>query len=297
MLKVIYIAGYGRSGSTILDIALGHHPDTFGMGELATMCRHVWPQNEYCACGERIQGCSFWSPVMRKWLDMGIDPDLHAIMQRRIEPMIAPARSFAGTSLKTYLEETGILLAQAARQAGVSTLIDSSKMPGRGMALAMSPGIDLRVVHLIRDGRAVAHSMTRHMGVNVAKGRQKEIVSRPAYRTALRWRLYNHFTEQLGHMVGSARYVQVRYEDLVSDPATQLSRIGRCVELDYGGITDRIAAGEPISPVHQMAGSRIRMNDSLVLTGDTRWETEISPQNRARVIRTAGGQLRRYGYL
>ena len=34
--KIIYVAGYGRSGSTLLDMMLASHPAVFGAGEMST---------------------------------------------------------------------------------------------------------------------------------------------------------------------------------------------------------------------------------------------------------------------
>jgi hypothetical protein len=93
MLKLIYITGYGRSGSTILDILLGQHEEIFGMGELSTMCRHVWLNNEYCACGARIQACAVWASVMSDWLSNGIEIKEHLALQKQVEPLY---RRFAG---------------------------------------------------------------------------------------------------------------------------------------------------------------------------------------------------------
>ena len=55
--KIIYVTGYGRSGSTLLDMMLGSDPDTFGAGEMSTICRHVWPNDEFCACHARVRAC------------------------------------------------------------------------------------------------------------------------------------------------------------------------------------------------------------------------------------------------
>ena len=58
-VRVVYIAGYGRSGTTILDIALGQHSVVMGAGEITALTRHVWQENEYCACGARFVTASF----------------------------------------------------------------------------------------------------------------------------------------------------------------------------------------------------------------------------------------------
>lgn len=298
MLKLIYVTGYGRSGSTILDILLDQHEAVFGMGELSTLCRHVWDQNEYCACRHRIRDCEFWAPVVSEWLRSGGNIAEYLGLQKRIEPLYTPLRRPGSFMLSRYLAQTESLLSLVARRAGVSVLVDSSKAPGRGLALASSKAIDLRVIHLVRDGRAVAHSMaTRTFQIDPAKGLQKELKPRPAYRTAIRWRLYNAAAEKLTRRVGDDRAVLVRYEDLVANPLAELERIGRCVGLGLTSLGQRAAAHEPLTPRHQMAGSRIRMKDRLLLESDSAWESEIADADRRNVARLAGQQLRRYGYL
>ena len=36
-IRVLYFAGYGRSGTTVLDIALGQHPAVIGSGEISEL--------------------------------------------------------------------------------------------------------------------------------------------------------------------------------------------------------------------------------------------------------------------
>jgi hypothetical protein len=63
--KIIYIAGLGHSGSTMLDMALGTHPDIVGLGEIY----HVFTKkdlektyiNSTCSCGKKAKDCVFWS--------------------------------------------------------------------------------------------------------------------------------------------------------------------------------------------------------------------------------------------
>ena len=70
--SVVYIVGYGRSGSTILDIILGQHADIFSAGELRNLTTRAWQGNEYCSCQSSLQSCPFWSEVMALWFsDIG----------------------------------------------------------------------------------------------------------------------------------------------------------------------------------------------------------------------------------
>ena len=65
--QVIYIAGSGRSGSTLLDIILGNLPGAFSCGELSNIVRLKIKEQEYCSCKKSVGSCSLWSEVYDKW--------------------------------------------------------------------------------------------------------------------------------------------------------------------------------------------------------------------------------------
>lgn len=294
--KIIYIAGYGRSGSTVVDIMLGMHPEIFGSGEIAAMTRHVWKENEYCACGARLKDCDVWAPVMERWT-ADYDLDDYFSLQRTFEPLYAPARMIGGKKRDAFVTQTRSLFSAIRAESGLPIILDSSKAPGRALALALDPEVDLRVIHLVRDARAVAHAMGRALPVDVAKGVQKKIVPRPAIRTALRWRMYNSVVEKLRARLPSDHSVRVRYEDLTRDPGTELKRISDAVGVDLSAIAKRISEGAKIEPAHQMAGSRLRMKGPMALRYDSAWEGEMPNAARKQVEMVAGAQLRRYRYL
>ncbi|MDJ0858248.1 MAG: sulfotransferase [Dinoroseobacter sp.] len=294
--RIIYITGYGRSGSTVVDIALGMHPEVFGSGEISAMCRHVWRENEYCACGNRIKECAVWGPIMARWTQQ-YDPAGYLALQRAIEPLYAPARIIGGRKLENFLAQSQAMFSIMRDETGIPIILDSSKAPGRALALAHDPSIDLRVIHLVRDARAVAHAMGRAIPLDVARGIQKEIVPRWAMRTALRWRMYNSVAERLHAQLPAEHFVRVRYEDIARDPVTEFARISKTVGVDLSAIASLMAEGEPIVPAHQMAGSRIRMKGPLSLHYDDAWELEMPETARRQVEFVAGEQLRRYRYV
>ena len=51
--KIIYIAGYGRSGSTLLARILGSHENIFTVGELINFLNLVNIDDSICSCGIR----------------------------------------------------------------------------------------------------------------------------------------------------------------------------------------------------------------------------------------------------
>jgi hypothetical protein len=52
--KILYIAGYSRSGSTILDIILSSHPQIFGTGELGYLFDDWIAGTRLCTCEQNM---------------------------------------------------------------------------------------------------------------------------------------------------------------------------------------------------------------------------------------------------
>jgi len=296
-LKVIYIAGYGRSGSTMLDMSLHQHPDIFGAGEIAEMCKHVWVKNEYCACKEKIQACELWPSIMTDWKEKGGDVERYLTLQKRIEPLLSIDRVGNTKALQEFNQMTTAMFNAIAAHTGKSIIVDSSKAPGRGLAHSMNEALDLRVIHNVRDARAVANSMMKSMDIDVEKGIQKKIKSRSPFRTAIRWWMYNDYVEALIKKVDVGHSVRVRYEDFATHSKTELQRIGDCIGLDLTGVGENIENQKPVIAGHQMAGSRIRMKGELVMRMDAKWKETMSSMSQKIVLQITSEQMRRYGYL
>ena len=165
------------------------------------------------------------------------------------------------------------------------------------MALALNPEIDLRVIHVVRDGRGVAWSLAKAYERDVKSGLQREIKPKPVWRTALRWSMVNLEAEYLSRKQGPHRFMRLRYEDFVSNPAEALRKIGAFAGLDFGDIGERLKQGEAIRPSHQIAGNRLRMNTSISLAKDEAWRSMMPRRQQAAFNRLGGWMLRRYGYL
>src|SRR5215217_1925190 len=95
-VRVLKITGSARSGSTVLDVVLGNHPDIESVGEVNKLIGTGWISREslhridprklrrpVCTCGKRLdvlyvdapeEACPFWSGVRREWVER-TDPD------------------------------------------------------------------------------------------------------------------------------------------------------------------------------------------------------------------------------
>src|SRR5580693_3305837 len=90
---VIYIAGSGRSGSTLLERVLGEMPDFVNVGELIDLFRRTAARGERCGCGLAFADCPFWKGVGQHAFS-GWDGDQLASMHR-LQSRVARQRHLA----------------------------------------------------------------------------------------------------------------------------------------------------------------------------------------------------------
>ncbi|RPF71180.1 sulfotransferase family protein [Aurantiacibacter spongiae] len=301
-VTVVYIAGYGRSGTTLLDISLGAAEDVASCGELATLARHVWHEGEFCACGETVRDCAQWRDIVADWMPGDSDSGLAELarLQRPREAMISPARwsdrHVPGRSSERFARVTGDLYRRIAARTGKSIVIDSSKLPGRGLALADMPGIALYVVHMTRDARGVVWSLRKPHKIDKEAGVQRELRPKPLLYAAARWALVNRAAEALAQKVGPDRSMRVRYEDFVADPQGTVRAILTMVR----GRPSRdpvLDAQGRVFPGHQMAGSRHRMAPSIRFRADESWKRDMPARERRIVTAATRPMLAAYGYI
>jgi hypothetical protein len=63
-IKVLYVAGFGRSGSTLLGNVLGQVEGFVSVGEVRSIWEHGLIENKVCGSGTLFEDCSFWQPVL-----------------------------------------------------------------------------------------------------------------------------------------------------------------------------------------------------------------------------------------
>ncbi|MCX8476800.1 MAG: sulfotransferase [Sphingomonas sp.] len=294
---MLYIAGYGRSGTTLLDIALGQHPAIMGGGEIATLARHVWPNDEYCACGVPVRQCAMWSGIVAQW-SKGEAPTLiddFRRAQERTETILGLGRFLERVRSSPHASRTVKLFEAIAAGSGSTIVVDSSKLPGRASVLAETRGIELAVVHVVRDPRGVAWSLKKGYKRQVDVGLQRELRPKPLLYTALRWMIVNLATERLCRRLGAGRALRIKYEDFVADPEGTLRQILKLVHSRIPEQPLQVAVS-PMSPQHQVAGSRHRMQHEIVVRHDERWKETMPRLQRWLVTLACAPLLWRYGY-
>jgi hypothetical protein len=290
-MDVIYILGYGRSGSTILDIVLGSDPGIQSVGELDLLSRE-W-ETRSCSCGLPYSVCPFWSRVRVSTESATGACSVHEreTILRRVEdlralPLLLLRRipsQHADAYRRLVLEE----LAAIARVSGKPTILDSSKCAreaaGRALAISSIAGVPVRMIHLVRDGRAVLWSVKRGDNVRLGEGYNKDAAafSWPTLRALGGWILANAIAFLTAMVSPKGSVLRVRYEDLVQEPRRELLRIGEFLGRDLSPIADRIERGEAFAAGHNTGGNRARKEGALKLHEDREWETRLGRAERA----------------
>jgi Sulfotransferase family len=303
---VVSIIGSGRSGSTLLDIALGAHPSIEGVGALQKLTRSGWIRDDdrRCSCGAPIHRCPFWSDVRRRWVDLvGGDVVRRYIeLQDRFERsniqwprvMVGQRRPFSG--FRAYAAMTRALYRAVADSSGSPIVLDSSKKPLRTYALVATGAFDVRVIHLVRDGRGVVWSRSKALERDVAAGVPSDRAATPPWRTSVHWAQANMESEWVARRVDPGKAVRISYESLVADPIHTFARLSPVVGVDLDACAQALLRGDPIDPGHRVGGNRMRMAGPVQLRPDLEW-TEKLPAEHARTFWALAGWLaRRYGY-
>lgn len=302
---VVVVIGDGRSGSTVLDIVLGSHPNIEGVGALRKLPRSGWvpDTDRRCACGSPIHACPFWIRVYERWTEAVGEEGLarYIELQDRYErfrawPRLLIEAHKPSPSFLAYARMTSALYEAIQGVSGTRVILDSSKKPVRAYALLASRSLDVRVLHLVRDGRGVVWSRLKSLDRDVDAGIPKDWPATRPWRTTVHWTQVNLESEWVARRAGEANASRVEYESFVERPGELLERISSVVGEDLSGLVNGLANGQEMHPGHRVGGNRMRLSGPVRLRPDMEWTTKLKPTDRRTFWRMAGWLARRYGY-
>lgn len=309
-LRVVYVMGAGRSGSTVLDVMLGNHPEVFGTGELIHLFREEALHRANCACGEPRDACPIWTQVRSRWCELTGQPAItdHRKLYRRfchIQSLDVGLKSWMrlrrrperqSAPLKECLAQTAALYRSIADVSGRNVIVESSKNPLRARLLCLSPELDVRLVHLVRDARGVAWSRMKALHKSRESGIPREIKPRRVTVSAAYWSIMNRYSEQVRRSFPSRPSIRIHYEDLIARAPDTLHAIGELAGIDFTPVIERLAAGDSMSPGHLYAGNRVRTSGPIQLRVDNEWTEHLTPRQQRLIWAVTAGQMKRYGY-
>ncbi len=307
---VIFILGWGRSGSTILDSLLGAAPGVASLGEAMYLARRGWLEQRLCGCGMCVPECPIWSAVagdLQPQLEAlggaaGVEQLRQQICGRKsvLWQSLARARPYArdGASSnereRRYARFHEAFYRQASERLGAGVLIDSSKHPAHAAAIAGAGDLPCRFVHLVREPRAVAHSLSKRKDMRDGSGREQ--MRRTFVRAALSWVLFNRICRRM--VAADPHGIRLRYEDLCARPQASIQQLLESVAPGLAPVPIT-AEGRATLPVnHSISGNPSRFRTGAVeIRQDNAWAQEQPPWQQRLIRALTRAEARHYGYV
>jgi Sulfotransferase family len=305
-VKVVYVLGWVRSGSTLLDTLLGELPGVTSGGEL----RYLWDRglvNAWlCGCSRPVPECPVWSQVVS---DLGFELPADAasaaadhleVVRTKALPRVlsrSTDESRPWPALDRYVGLLERLYPALAEATGAEVVVDSSKFAQDAALLRLVPGIEPYYVHLVRDPRAVAYSNLRTKTSQPDPTQPVEMARWSPRQTATRWTRFQLAAEAVKARAGRDRSMSLRYEDLVEDPRGSLERVTRLAGLAFDPSIFVDHHTVELHENHTVWGNPARFNRGAVsLRLDDEWKENLTPTDRLFPTLVPLPLLLRYGY-
>lgn len=289
---VLYIGGFGRSGSTVVERVVQAAPQAVSLGEVV----HLWKRgvvgDEPCGCGTRFSECPFWQAVGERafggWSKVDVEEvlALHDDVDRQ-RHVWKTTKPFGATrdALVRYAAYYRAVYGAASEYSGSAVVVDSSKHASLAVALSNDPQIDLRVLHLVRDSVAVAYSWSKEVKYDVVGDGHRNMPRFSASRASALWMSNNAFV-QLARIAGAPTY-RLRYEDFVRAPTATIQEVWRALGLPGSYDIDLSQeGGVAVERGHSIGGNPMRFKEGpLVIKADEAWRVKM-PKRQRRVVKT-----------
>ena len=293
-IKIVYLTGFWYSGATILGRILRSSAQAIYVGEIRDYWIKGIKRNGRCSCGERFNDCNFWKKVTKEYFDsfpsLNIEKVTRDLLELEKTKSYPRLRKFIKHKddehfqnlLNNYLNHTEKLYAAIAKVSGKNIIIDSSRLPGRLLALSVSNKLDIYPVYMIRDPRGVINSLIKKYNRNYG-GKKPGLI-----RHILTWNAKNLLSLNSIKIskLNSTRYVW--YDYFTSYPLETLDKLKAILNCTFnyekvnGKILFDLTAG------HVFTGNRSRKESGkITIYNDTKWQQELSAYKKALISVTS----------
>lgn len=303
---VLCIIGKGRSGSTLLDMILGQLDGVFSTGELGRLWEWGLTHGYRCGCGEPVDACPTWRPIVERAFEG--DPERearrviawqeHVLRWPRVPRLLLqrPGRLDGWPELEAYASHLSDVYRSIAERTGARVIVDSTKWPASPTPLGLVPGVDARIVQLVRDPRAVAFSWRRRKRWSDRPG-EREMPRYGVLFSMASWWARNLTAETVRGRHPRDHSTTVRYEDLVRQPRDTIRMIAELVgagDAELPFVDERTAL---LEPTHTVGGNPARLNNGRIeLHVDDQWIDDQPTLDRVTGTLLGIPLLGRYGY-
>jgi omega-hydroxy-beta-dihydromenaquinone-9 sulfotransferase len=284
----IIIVGAGRTGTTVFHGMLSEHPHL------------AWLPGRLCArFPERLELSRLFMkgldyPVVGELLKRSIRPgESYPFWEHHCKGFSAPYRDLVAADVTDKTKKhVPHVMSRILTEKRNRLLLKITGWPRIGFLSEIFE--DARFIHMMRDGRAVANSMVNVRFWQGWKGPQNwgwgrlsptqeqewnEHGQSFVVLAAIQWKILMDAMERAKNTVSSERFLEIRYEDLCSDPVGQFQKVTRFCELEWTvGFERQLRKYQPKN------------------TND-KFKYDLAAEQQSDLEEVLGGYLVRYGYL
>jgi hypothetical protein len=305
-LKVLYIAGANRSGSTILHNILGQLDGFWAAGQVRDIWEQGFIKNRLCGCGIPFRECPVWQTIFHAAFGGMEYVDAQQLFQvtdgfRLQQLLLASIPGLRGVyrlQLETYLQSLEKLYWAIKATTSSRVIVDSSKTPAYAYLLQRIPEIDFYVIHLVRGARGAAYSGLKDKLLQPFTTAPEYIARKPTIKSVLQWDARN-LTAEIFLRQQPNRYMMLRYEDFVNSPQSTVLQIlnllgEEAADLPFvGPHTVNLTRAN-----HSVYGNPVRFETGVVeLHPDNQWRTHMHRSSKVAATLFTGPLLHKYGYV
>ena len=288
MDSIVYVAGIGRSGTTVIERYIAALSGGLALGETELCWSRAIIGAEPCSCGAALRDCEFWGPVFEQQEDL---QDLAQRVERSRRTVRSTALSWvpvvgvyydmhrvpAAALASDYGRAVVDLYERIGGRAGSRCVVDSSKKPVYGALLTHAVHAGVFTVHVVRDLRGYVWSMRKQR--LRSKGSSERMMRSSTLMSVIRWFRGNARARRLGTM--SQGYALLRYEDFAASPRDEITRVlSTCLGREPISGADHAGSSQNhnrVSSIHQIAGNPNRFGDRDLpdVRLDDEWSTAM----------------------
>jgi len=298
--RLVSLLANWYSGATLLTIFLNAHSRIVSNGE--SMFFDDGDTRRYdCSCGKYIDECEFYEsttgpmrlpdgggwdkrlfvqvPRFSRWPVLSSllhSPRFESRLRHQLINVVPGYRGIRDRFLEAHLQ----FFDNAKQFSGASVYLDGTKSIRRAQLFARADRCQMKVLHLIRDGRGFCASYVKN---------RRPVPSWTEAADA--WVSYIAQVEQFSRAFPSIPLLVVRYEDLCRSTAEVIGTVCRFLDLSYEEPAEDMMKGAHI------LGNRMRRTFSGTIVEDTSWKDKLDDRTRSELTSLMKPQLQRFGYL
>lgn len=226
----IFIVGAPRSGTTLLAKILGRHPEIYALAPAETnFFEDVWGRRKALGSLQRREEMLAAAQRTATLFGRFNLPDAQAVADRVIDvdTLVEQAMEWGGGYGALYYAFTS----QLAAAAGKPRFCDDTPKHLYYIAEILDLFPQAKIVACVRDPRDFLNSY-KNLWLRSTEGERIQQLFHPV-NTSLLWRSSAAQIHRFTTQICQPQVTSVRYETLVADPAGEVERLCRFLEIDY----------------------------------------------------------------